>query len=109
MFVFVLLFCFASAETHSFLTLLFFSPSNSSCVSVPSDFGGLSVDAYVSGIVAGILDGAGFHARVTAHSVALEEGESMPSQANMSTYKREKAVFLVKFDASVLERDASVF
>ena len=44
-------------------------------MSVPSDFGGLSVDAYISGIIAGIIEGAGFPARVTAHSVALEDGE----------------------------------
>jgi hypothetical protein len=80
----------------------------SSCVSVPPDFGGLSVDAYLSGIVAGILEGAGFHARVTAHSVALEEGEAAPiSSTGAPSLKREKAVFLVKFAASVLERDAT--
>jgi Transport protein particle (TRAPP) component len=50
----------------------------STFVSVPADFGGLSVDAYISGIVAGLLEGAGFPARVTAHSVALEEGEHVP-------------------------------
>ena len=51
----------------------------------------------------GVLEGAGFHARVTAHSVALEEGEAAPS----ASLKREKAVFLVKFAASVLERDSA--
>jgi broad specificity polyphosphatase/5'/3'-nucleotidase SurE len=71
-------------------------------VSVPPDFGGLSVDSYLSGIVAGILEGAGFHARVTAHSVALEEGEAS------ETPKREKAVFLVKFAQSVMDRDAAL-
>lgn len=47
-------------------------------MSVPCDFGGLSVDAYISGIVCGILQGSGFPARVTAHSVALEDGEAIP-------------------------------
>jgi trafficking protein particle complex subunit 5 len=91
-------------------------------VSVPTDFGGLSVGAYISGIIAGILEGAGFHARVTAHSVALEEGEAAPF-AGVSTSghtsnqqhqlyqhlppRKEKAVFLVKFAASVLTRDSS--
>jgi Transport protein particle (TRAPP) component len=51
---------------------------HSTFVSVPADFGGLSVDSYISGIVAGLLEGAGFPARVTAHSVALEEGEQVP-------------------------------
>ena len=80
-------------------------------MSVPSDFGGLSVDAYISGIIAGIIEGAGFPARVTAHSVSLEDGEVPPSHisstANLSLPPRkEKAVFLVKFSASVLARDS---
>jgi hypothetical protein len=56
--------------------------------------GGLSVDAYISGIIAGMLQGAGFPARVTAHTV--EEGD------------RKKAVFLVKFAASVMSRDTTI-
>jgi len=91
----------------------------STFISVPSDFGGLSVDAYLSGIIAGILEGAGFPARVTAHSVALEEGEQVPPTAggpagSLSPSmcwippRKEKTVFLVKFASSVLERDSSV-
>ena len=89
----------------------------STFVSVPSDLGGLSVDAYVSGIIAGILEGAGFHARVTAHSVALEDGEAAPTASTNSSSsstgdllppRKEKAVFLVKFAASVLSRDSSM-
>lgn len=89
-----------------------YEPLTSTFVSVPSDFGQLSVDAYMSGIVAGVLSGAGFSARVTAHSVKLEEGENPPNGS--STYntnlppRREKAVFLVKFSAEVLERDAAM-
>jgi len=95
-------------------------PSGSTFVSVPADFGGLSVDAYMSGIIAGILEGAGFPARVTAHSVALEEGEAAPplSASSSSTAsgaglanlpaRKEKAVFLVKFAQSVLSRDATM-
>jgi hypothetical protein len=52
-----------------------YEPITSTFVSVPADFGQLSVDAYISGMISGILSGAGFHARVTAHSVRLEEGE----------------------------------
>jgi hypothetical protein len=92
----------------------------STFVSVPSDFGQLSVDAYMSGIVAGVLSGAGFSARVTAHSVRLEEGEQHPSvitsgsstgnssQSSSLPTRREKAVFLVKFSPEVLERDAAM-
>lgn len=94
-----------------------YEPLTSTFVSVPSDFGQLSVDAYMSGIVAGVLSGAGFTARVTAHSVKLEEGEHPPnnnnnvssgSSNNMLVPRREKAVFLVKFSPEVLERDAAM-
>jgi hypothetical protein len=103
-----------------------YAPITSTFVSVPADFGGLSVDAYISGMIGGMLDGAGFPARVTAHSVALEDGEAAPlssitSASSAGTLsgnatnvhssvvlppRKEKAVFLVKFAASVLERDA---
>jgi len=73
----------------------------STFVSIPADLGDLSVDSYLSGIVCGILEGAGFPARVTAHSVALEESET--SQARL---KRKKAVFLIKFDQAVIDRES---
>jgi hypothetical protein len=91
-----------------------YEPLTSTFVSVPADFGQLSVDAYMSGIVAGVLTGAGFSARVTAHSVALEDGEHAPGGSssnnnNMSLpARKEKAVFLVKFAPEVLERDAAM-
>jgi len=52
-----------------------YEPITSTFVSVPTDLGQLSADAYVSGIIAGVLEGAGFAARVTAHNVDVEEGE----------------------------------
>jgi hypothetical protein len=91
-----------------------YAPITSTFVSVPADFGGLSVDAYLSGIIAGVLHGAGFYARVTAHSVTLEEGEAIPSSSAMVNAniglppRKEKTVFLVKFAESVLARDASM-
>lgn len=66
------------------------------------------MDAYISGIIAGILEGAGFPARVTAHSVALEEGESAPASSAALTSRKEKTVFLVKFHQAVLTRDSSM-
>ena len=83
-------------------------PLTSTFCSVPADFGQLSVDAYMSGIVAGVLTGAGFSARVTAHSVALEEGERTSNPNSSLPPRKEKAVFLVKFDKDVLERDAAM-
>ena len=101
-----------------------YEPLTSTFVSVPSDFGQLSVDAYMSGIIAGVLSGAGFSARVTAHSVQLEDGEHTNPQTSSSSQsnppggnhtnianlprRKEKAVFLVKFSPQVLERDASM-
>ena len=84
-------------------------PLTSTFCSVPADFGQLSVDAYMSGIVAGVLSGAGFSARVTAHSVALEEGErTSNNQTSSLPPRKDKAVFLVKFASEVLERDAAM-
>lgn len=92
-----------------------------SLYSVPADFGGLSVDSYISGIIAGILDGAGFPARVTAHSVVLDDGEMLASSSSGSSNlalagdyahllppRKEKTVFLVKFAQSVLARDSQM-
>lgn len=90
----------------------------STFVSVPADFGGLSVDSYISGIIAGILEGAGFPARVTAHSVALEDGEAAPGTGGTGVPaatsvpglppRKEKTVFLVKFAQSVITRDSQI-
>jgi len=69
------------------------------------------VDSYISGIVCGILEGAGFPARVTAHSVILDDSETSQTVSTTNTNlppRREKAVFLVKFTPEVLERDASM-
>lgn len=83
-----------------------YEPLTSTYCSVPPDLGQLSADAYISGIIAGVLDGAGFPARVTAHNVALEDGEYNPSSLIMP--RKEKAVFLVKFDPEVSKRDAAM-
>ena len=98
-----------------------YSSLTSKYVSVPSDLGQLSVDAYVSGIIAGVLDGAGFSARVTAHLVQLEDGEQNPHWSSSSSGnhsnddyesslppRKDKAVFLVKFAPEVLTRDGNM-
>ena len=96
-----------------------YEPMTSTFVSVPSDLGQLSADAYMSGIIAGILEGAGFSARVTAHTVSMDDNEQQSSSTNHNTTtkssylhtvptRHEKAVFLVKFDRQVLERDAAL-
>ena len=86
-----------------------YEPVTSTYVSVPADLGQLSADAYVSGIVAGVLEGAGFTARVTAHSVKVEEGEyARGSSTPGLPPRKDKAVFLVKFSREVLARDAAL-
>ncbi|KAG0649029.1 Trafficking particle complex subunit 5 [Hyphodiscus hymeniophilus] len=65
-------------------------------ISVPREMNQLNCAAFVAGIVEGVCDGAGFPARVTAHSVGKgEEGELWPG----------KTVFLVKFQEEVVERE----
>ena len=74
----------------------------------------ISADAYISGIIAGVLEGAGFTARVTAHSLSADEGDTSVSNNKANGVvmdlprRKDKAVFLVKFSEKVLERDAAL-
>lgn len=70
----------------------------------------ISADAFISGIVAGVLEGAGFTARVSAHSVSTDEGDMNKGNPIVPDLPRrkDKAVFLVKFSEKVLERDAAL-
>lgn len=61
-------------------------------ISVPREMQALNCAAFVAGIVEGCMDGSVFPCKVTAHSVATEQ---FPN----------RTVFLVKLDASVLERE----
>lgn len=88
-----------------------YEPLTSTYVSARS----ASVDSFLSGIIAGVLDAAGFSARVTAHSVTLGEGEASHAASSAASGnntnpslppRRNKAVFLVKFSPEVLKRDA---
>ncbi|EFJ05797.1 hypothetical protein SELMODRAFT_236676 [Selaginella moellendorffii] len=63
-------------------------------ISVPKDMGAFNCGAYVAGIVKGVLEGAGFPARVTAHYVPME-GQSRP-----------RTTILIKFSEEVLRREA---
>ncbi|KAL1863161.1 hypothetical protein VTK73DRAFT_6406 [Phialemonium thermophilum] len=71
-------------------------------VSVPREMSQLNCAAFVAGIVEGMCDGAGFPARVTAHSVG---GQAGAAEAEMWP---GKTVFLVKFAPEVLEREALI-
>ncbi|CAI5482097.1 unnamed protein product [Closterium sp. Yama58-4] len=63
-------------------------------ISVPRDMGAFNCGAFVAGIVKGVLDNAGFPARVTAHYVQVE-GQQRP-----------RTTILIKFADEVLAREA---
>jgi hypothetical protein len=71
------------------------TPLYSKGMSIPKDMSQLSVEAYTAGIVEAILDGMGFPARVTAHSVATPE---FP----------QRTTILIKLDKSVMEREEAL-
>lgn len=89
-------------------------------VSVPREMSQLNCAAYVAGMIEGVCDGAGFPARVTAHSVggqaaatsgdgAAAGGEPGAGAAAAGAVQEMwpgKTVFLVKFAGEVLEREA---
>eukprot|EP01028_Stygiella_incarcerata_P001334 TRINITY_DN1223_c0_g1_i2.p1 TRINITY_DN1223_c0_g1~~TRINITY_DN1223_c0_g1_i2.p1 ORF type:complete len:187 (+),score=51.26 TRINITY_DN1223_c0_g1_i2:108-668(+) len=62
-------------------------------VSVPRDMPHLNCAAYVAGIIQGVLDGSGFPAQVSAHTVDTP-----------GTGKR--TIFLMKFESSVIARES---
>ena len=64
-------------------------------ISVPKEMTQLSVEAFAAGIEEGALDGLGFPARVTAHTVPTTEHPS-------------RTTILIKLDKSVMEREASM-
>ena len=65
-------------------------------VSVPRDFRGLNCAAFAAGAVRGALAAAGFPARVTAHFVPVKGADP----------RRPRTTILIKFDASVMAREA---
>lgn len=89
-------------------------------LSVPREMSQLNCAAYVAGMIEGVCDGAGFPARVTAHSVGggagggggaaegKEEGGAAGAGAGAVVQEMwpGKTVFLVKFQPEVLEREA---
>ncbi|KAK9475123.1 NO signaling/Golgi transport ligand-binding domain-containing protein [Dipodascopsis tothii] len=64
-------------------------------ISVPKEMSQLNCAAFQAGVVEAVLDSSQFPARVTAHSVPTD---ALPL----------KTVFLIKFDAAVIEREQYV-
>lgn len=71
------------------------TPTFSAAISVPKDLSQLSPEAYTAGIVEAILDGMGFPARVTAHSVATPEHPL-------------RTTILIKLDKGVMQREEAL-
>jgi trafficking protein particle complex subunit 5 len=68
------------------------TPLTNAFISVPKEMSQLSVAAYIAGVIEGVCDAAGFGCKVSAHNTATD-------------IYAEKTVFLIKFDADVMERE----
>lgn len=64
-------------------------------ISIPKDLSSLSIEAITAGIVEAALDGLGFAARVTAHSVPTPD---FP----------QRTTILIKVDPSVMRREEAL-
>lgn len=67
-------------------------PTFSKAISIPKDMSQLSVEAITAGMVEAALDGLGFPARVTAHTVPTPE---FPTRTTI----------LIKLDRTVMDRE----
>lgn len=87
-------------------------------ISVPKEMSQLNCAAFAAGIIEGVCDGAGFPARVTAHTVG-DTGGSGSNNGSGGTGADGgrgeggemwpgRTVFLVKFQPEVLEREALI-
>lgn len=81
-----------SREANDEYMLIDNDPSINKFISIPKEMQALNCAAFVAGIIEGCMDGALFPCKVTAHSVATD---ATPN----------RTVFLIKLDASVLERE----
>jgi hypothetical protein len=86
-----------SGEIEDEYMIMDADPVTNMFVSVPLDMGNLNVASYLAGLIAGILDSASFPGTVTAVFSRPEDGSSQA---------RDRTVFLIKFSAEVMEREA---
>ena len=70
-------------------------------ISVPKEMSQFNAAAYVAGIVEGVCDGAGFPAKVSAHTVGGQAGQS----GKEGEMWPGRTVFVVKFQPEVIERE----
>ena len=71
------------------------TPLTNTYISVPKEMNQLSVAAYIAGVLEGVCDASGFEAKVSAHNQGTE---TWPN----------RTVFLVKFEDTVIARDAEL-
>lgn len=75
-------------------------------VSVPKDMGNLNVNAWLGGVVQGVLDGAGFRCvRVTAHFVPVQDTGVDGGEGQAGQGRQQRVTLLIKFDPAVIERE----
>ena len=84
-----------STSTPSEYMIIDNTPSTNTYISVPKEMNQLSVAAYIAGIIEGVCDAAGFDCKVSAHNQATEVWPN-------------RTVFLLKFDESVMGREAEL-
>ena len=75
-------------------------------VSVPRSYGSFNPGALVAGMIRGLLESAGFRARVSAHTV--EQKGPPGAGAGAGAQGRKTTTFLIKFDPSVMQREALI-
>ena len=71
------------------------SPITNRYLSVPKGLGTLNCAAFIAGIIGGVCDAAGFTCEVSAH-------------VNAGAASKERTVYIVKFDAAVMKREAQL-
>lgn len=109
----------SNPETPDEYMIIDNEPLVNAYISVPREMSQLNCAAYVAGMIEGVCDGAGFPARVTAHSVGAQAqadgggagaGGAAGAEAGGAVQEMwpGKTVFLVKFAKEVLEREAYV-
>lgn len=75
-------------------------------ISIPRSYATFVPGSIVAGIVRGMLAASGFPARVSAHSVELPSGGSRGAGGGAGA--KASTTILIKFDASVMQRQAAL-
>ncbi|KAI8476461.1 MAG: component of TRAPP complex [Monoraphidium minutum] len=77
-------------------------------ISIPKSYATFVPGSIVAGIVRGMLSAAGFPARVSAHAVEAPSSGGGSGRGGGGGAARPSTTILVKFDASVMQRQAAL-